>query len=567
MTRPLADRGTPPSGHNRDEDSFDAFMECCGSAPNTDPTPAAPRGRPEPRDDHTGGTHLPVSRQAHLQRDYAALGAKTEHAAATDDRHATASGAADQTPDELPRHRAQGSGTRVETGTNTASKPADQPPGTTRSWGQGHLDYARSEGDARRPSAQAEQGAAQDLDLWIDRITTGEQLALAVSIRWLLTSQSRHLEEEIRTMADVAFGHRAVPHTPPTPLDNPGQWHYVATRLMAHMRNYCPDEMNGLHWQWYRRAALRICTAMQRHNIWAIPRSSGYQSHASGRQQPRSQVVLDPPRRTARHNSPGPHQGPPSGVGSPSGTYRSPLLPFVQQRDRGSPHTPGVQAGAPDKEPWPVPALQPHTASCSTASRLPRGYGQRPWRPQRPAGPTDIICHRSPAPVQEAPHRAGAHPHHSHACRASATGSAPHRPPPGNRRCVQLVCRLPPRVGGRPATGGTARRGHTAKGTRSRPAARTGGGGTNPAKPPSRKQGVAASAPDTGTCHPTNWAHTPRGCPRRGCTTATGTQRRQPGSGRRNDRGLRPSEVQWLTAHRRILSDVPATGALHGKCT
>ena len=103
----------------------------------------------------------------------------------------------------------------METGTNTASEPADQPTETTPSWGRGHLDYARSEGDARRPNAHAEHMAAQNLDLWINRITTGEQSALGVSIRWLLTSSSRHLKEGPRTMADVAFGHRAEPHAPP----------------------------------------------------------------------------------------------------------------------------------------------------------------------------------------------------------------------------------------------------------------------------------------------------------------------------------------------------------------
>ena len=71
---------------------------------------------------------------------------------------------------------------RVEVGTHTASEPTGQPPGTTPSWGRGHLDYARSEGDARHPGAHAEQAAAQDLGSWIDRLTTREQLALAVSI-------------------------------------------------------------------------------------------------------------------------------------------------------------------------------------------------------------------------------------------------------------------------------------------------------------------------------------------------------------------------------------------------
>ena len=134
-------------------------------------------------------------------------------------------------------------------------------------------------------------------------------------------------------MSDVTFGHRAEPHLPPTTTDHPGQWHYVANQLMAHMGTYSPDEMNGLHWLWHQGAALRIHTAMQRHNIWAIPGSPGYQGHASGHRGPRSQEVPEPPRQVARHNSPGRHQGPPPGMGSPSGTYRSPLRPFAPRRD------------------------------------------------------------------------------------------------------------------------------------------------------------------------------------------------------------------------------------------
>ena len=161
-----------------------------------------------------------MSRQAYLQRNYAALGARTEHTAATDDGHATASRAADQTPDEPPRHSAQGSGTHVDTGTNTASEPAVQPPRGIPAWGPGHLDYARSEGEARGPNTQAEQVAAQDLDLWITGITAGERLALGVSIPWLLQGL-RHV---------IAIGQHHT-HTPPpwaTPASGttwrPGSW-------------------------------------------------------------------------------------------------------------------------------------------------------------------------------------------------------------------------------------------------------------------------------------------------------------------------------------------------------
>ena len=115
------DTGPSPGEHSRDDDSFDAFPASCRSAPQTDPAPTAPRSHLDPRGDHTEPARDPpreplaVSRQAHLQCDYAALGARTEHTAATDDGDATASGAADQTPDEPPQHSAQGSGTRVET--------------------------------------------------------------------------------------------------------------------------------------------------------------------------------------------------------------------------------------------------------------------------------------------------------------------------------------------------------------------------------------------------------------------------------------------------------------------
>ena len=199
-----AGREMSPSEHNRDEDSFDAFMKSCMGDPHTVPSPAAPRVRPEQRHDHAEDTPLTMSRQGHLQPDCTALG-RTEHSTATGDRHAAARGAADQTPD---KRGAPGSGACVEAGTNTASEPTGPLPGTAPPWGRGHLDYARLEGDASHPSNQAEQAAAQDLGLWINRLTTEEQLALAVRIRWLLTLRSRHLAQGTRTMADLTFSHR-----------------------------------------------------------------------------------------------------------------------------------------------------------------------------------------------------------------------------------------------------------------------------------------------------------------------------------------------------------------------
>ena len=333
--------GTSPSGHNRDDDSFDAFMDSCRDDPRAVPAPEMPRVHPEPQRDQTDDTPLTVPRQAHLQRDYTALG----QIAAAGEGQTTASGAADRTTGE---RNAPGEGTRVEAATNTASEPVAPPPGAAPPWGRGHLDYARLEGDAGHPSEQAEQEATKDLSFWIPRLVTGEQLELAVRIRWVLSSRSRQLAEGTRTMADVTFGHRTG-HTPPATMDRPDQWRYVATRLMAHMGAYSPDEMNGLHWRWHQRAALRIRAAMQDHNIWNIPGSPGHQAHASGHRRPRSQDVPEPPRQAARRNSPEHPRGPPPGRGSPSGTYSSPLRPFAPRRSPGSPHASRVQGDTPEQ--------------------------------------------------------------------------------------------------------------------------------------------------------------------------------------------------------------------------
>ena len=69
------------------------------SDPHAVQMPAAPRVSPEPQRNYAEGTPLTVSRQAHIQRNYTALG-QTEHAYATDDGPGTASGAADQPRDE-----------------------------------------------------------------------------------------------------------------------------------------------------------------------------------------------------------------------------------------------------------------------------------------------------------------------------------------------------------------------------------------------------------------------------------------------------------------------------------
>ena len=148
-------------------------------------------------------------------------------------------------------------------------------------------------------------------------------------------------------MADITFGHQAEHHSPhhhrpsrPVALSgHPAHGAYGA---------YSPDEMNRVHWQWHQRALQRIRTAMQRHNIWApwVPGLPGTRLRPPATTVPRAPAA---PRPAARRTSPGRHQGPPPGVGSPSGTYRSPLRLFAPRRDQGSPHTPGVHGSTPER--------------------------------------------------------------------------------------------------------------------------------------------------------------------------------------------------------------------------
>ena len=72
--RRAAEGGTSPSGHNRDDHSFDAFMESCRGDPQAVRAPETPRVHPEPRRDQAENRPLTVPGQPYLQRDYTALG-------------------------------------------------------------------------------------------------------------------------------------------------------------------------------------------------------------------------------------------------------------------------------------------------------------------------------------------------------------------------------------------------------------------------------------------------------------------------------------------------------------
>ena len=121
----------------------------------------------------------------------------------------------------------------------------------------------------------------------------------------------------------------------------------------------------------------------------------------------------------------------------PLGTHGSPFRPFALRWGRGSLYALGMKGGMPDRHQEarnPDRSLRRSRAPPPAARRVVFHEGV-----DRLAGPIGIICRGFPAPVKGGPHRADAHPRHSRAGRASATGSAPHQPPPGNRRCIQLV--------------------------------------------------------------------------------------------------------------------------------
>ena len=316
------------------------------------------------------------------------------------------------------------------------------------------------------------------------------------------------------------------------------------SNLMAHMGAYSPDEMNGLHWRWHQRAALRIRTARQDHNIWDIPESPGYQGHASGQRRPRSQDVPEPPRQAARRNSPEDPRGPPPGGGSPSGTYSSPLRAFAPRRSPGSPHASRVQGGTPEQRQemrhpgrsrrrsrTPPPAARqvvfnedmdrdhggprdPHARRTSSTSH-PRRRSKRP-RTQRTHIPTILTPaeRERQAALQADPRQTAGETSSSSA--ASLTGSA-----------------ADPLPGGQHATD-----------TRPR----------EPAPDPSPTQGAGGQpSPQSRS---------------RQATEGTSRQPGQDASGPRADTEMTgtssPQGARWPTAHRHALLDDPATGTPHG---
>ena len=224
---------------------------------------------------------------------------------------------------DAPTHDVQ-----TPAGAGTVSGPTElMPPRVAQPWGQESLDYAQSKGDAQRRSAEADCGAALDPDLWLPQTSDVEQLTMKVRTRWVLMD-IHHIMNGTRTMADVIFIHREVRHSPPPTMDHPSQWRYVATRLMAHLGAYTPDDLDLLHWPWHHRAALRIREAPIQHNIWTIrtPRCRGPPGpdRATEHQRQRFPTTQGPLRQVAcTSHSESPHRQRPD-VAPPCSPQRSP---------------------------------------------------------------------------------------------------------------------------------------------------------------------------------------------------------------------------------------------------
>ena len=348
-------------------------------------------------------------------------------------------------------------------------------------------------------------------------------------------------------MADITLRHRAA-QAAPASMDHPRQWHYVATPLMAHMGAYSSDEMNGLHWLWHQRAALRIRTAMQRHNIWP-PQAPGEHGPKRSRDPPVRQHDITPQDATR-----GRHPGwvPPlarteaPSDRSPHGGTEATLTPQGCGATRGSGTRRQGTLGAPDAAA--ARRLRQHGESSSMrawteamevqTTRTPKGHRLPTIPDAGPRGPA--MSGRTSQPFPHQP---------SERDRQRSTQT------PTRQQTVCPARPLPPSQGGGPARcRGTARRRQTAKGTPGRPTARTGGGGTNPSTPPPasrarqhRSRTWAPATRPTGPVHhgaPHPRCNTTKPPGRGGRTRTTGARRGPPRSGRRNDRNLRPSGIQ-----------------------
>ena len=268
----MAGKQPPRDGALHDNESFDAFMASCQDGAPTQKTGnhirtrayGATTGACWP---YTGpclrippGTSSP--QLCYLEADGA-------HPTAAGDEHA--GGRPVELASQHPRAQdAPHHGIWTPAAAGSITGPIERmPPRVAQPVGQESLDYAQQEGDAQRPSAEADRAAALDLDLWLPLTSDVEQLSLQVRTRWILMD-IHHIMHGTRTMAEVIFEHHKRQHSPPPAMEHPSQWQYVATGLMAQMGAYTPGSLDRPDLRRHHRAALRIREALLRQNILTI---------------------------------------------------------------------------------------------------------------------------------------------------------------------------------------------------------------------------------------------------------------------------------------------------------
>ena len=199
-------------------------------------------------------------------------------------------------------------------------------------------------------------------------------------------------------MEDVTLGHRAELHATPTTMDQ--------SRPLALRGHPAHGAYGNLQRGQNERATLALAPSRGPAHPYSHAKAH-YLGHPWVPGLPGTH--LGPPATTVPRGSATPQAGdtpylprtPPGAitrvgflprhVQKPPPTIRPAKGPRQRSHSRGAGrHT---RAAPGEKEPWPLPAPQPHAASRSTASHPPRGYGQKPWRPEQTRCPTDIICH------------------------------------------------------------------------------------------------------------------------------------------------------------------------------
>ena len=147
------------------------------------------------------------------------------------------------------------------------------------------------------------------------------------------------------------------------------QWHYVATRLIAHMGPYNRDEMNGLNWQWHQRAACASVRSCRSTTSWTslghratkdTPQATGGRGTKTSRSIPGRRRAVTPWNAHGGH-----HQG----WVPPLAHTEAPCEHSARGEARAVLTPRGCKAASRNNAK--IPSPQPHAASCGTASRLP----------------------------------------------------------------------------------------------------------------------------------------------------------------------------------------------------